>query len=231
VALGLVYVFIEWKLKESYKCFQKAFELSPGDGTIYHAYSIYLTAEKKTREAIEALQKAVELDPLSTPIRQALGEALMNHGFYDEALAQLDKALEIEPEFRSAIETKGWCYLQKKDYEKAIETFKKYQAKTGDPLKGQTGLGFAYAAYGDIKSAHECLDRIKERELRDKDVNLEMDFVIIYAGLKDHDKVFYHMARSLESGNVAFFLRTHFFADEVRKDSRFDELISKAGLE
>ncbi|MFC2103253.1 adenylate/guanylate cyclase domain-containing protein [Bacteroidota bacterium] len=231
VALGLVYVFVEWNLNASYNYFQKALKLSPGDGTIYHAYSVYLTAKRKTKEAIEVLQNATELDPLSTPIRQALGEALMNHGRYDEALEQLNNALEIEPEFRSAIETKGWCYLQKSDYKKAIKTFKEYQGKTGDSLKGQTGLGFAYAISGDLEKAHECLNKIKEREKRDKDVDLEMDYVIVYAGIKDYDKVFYHMAKSLESGNVAFFLRTHFFAKDIRKDPRFDELISKAGLE
>jgi len=58
-----------------------------------------------------------------------------------------------------------------------------------------------------------------------------MDFVIVYAGLKDYDNVFFHMAKSLEDGNVAFFLRTHYFAEDIRKDPRFDELISKAGLE
>jgi len=227
VSLGLVKIFIDWDLDGAYNSLQKALELSPGDGKNYHAYSVYLTAVGKVDEVLETMQKAIQLDPLSLPINQTLGESLLNAGKYDEAIEQLDKTLELDPNFRSAIETKGWAYLMKKDYEKGIETFKEFQKKTGDPLKGQTGLGYAYAVAGDVDKANECLQKMKKRSEKDKDVSLDMDSLVIYAGLKKYDKVFYHLSRSLDAGSVAYFLRTHIFAEEIRKDPRFDEYLKQ----
>ena len=230
VSLGLISVFVHWDLDAAYKSFQTALDLSHGDGEIYHAYYIYLTAVGRLDNAVSSMEKAVQLDPLSLPINQAFGEALMNAGKYDDAIEQLDKTLELDPNFRAAIETRGWVYLFKEEYDKAVEIFKEFQIKTGDPLKGQTGLGYAYSAAGNIDRANECIQLLKQREKRDKDVNLNMDFLVVYAGLNDLDKVFYYMGKSLDEGSALVFLRTHPFAENIRNDPRFNELLIKAGF-
>jgi TolB-like protein/Flp pilus assembly protein TadD len=229
VSLGLINIFVNWDMDAAYKSFQTALDLSPGDGEIYHAYYIYLTAVGKFDESVNTMERAVQLDPLSLPINHSFGEALNNAGRYDEAIEQLDKTLELDLNFRSAIETKGWAYLYKGENDKAIKTFKKFQKKTGDPLKGQTGLGYAYGVSGKIDKANECLQLLMQREKRDKDVNLNMDFLVIYAGLNDLDKVFYYMSKSLVEGSALVFLRTHPFGENFRKDPRFNELLIKAG--
>ena len=227
VALGLVRIFIDWDLNGAYKSLQRALELSPGDGKVYHAYSVYLTAVGKVDEALETMQKAIQLDPLSLPLNQALGGSLLNTGKYDEAIEQLDKTLELDPNFRSAIETRGWVLLLKGENEKAIETFKEYQSKIGDPLKGQTALGYAYAVSGNIDEAKKCIRKMEQRENKYKDANLNMDFAVVYTGLKDFDKAFYYLDKSFDEGAVAFFFRAHPFAKEIRKDSRFQKYLKK----
>ena len=147
-----------------------------------------------------------------------------------EAIEQLDKTLELDHNFRAAIETKGWAYLFKEEYENAIDTFKEFQKKTGDPLKGQTSLGYAYGVSGDSEKAKECLKKLSERAERDTEVNLNMDFIVIFTGLNDFDQVFYYMAKALDEGSVLMFLRTHPFAERIRKDPRFNELLIKAGF-
>jgi TolB-like protein/Tfp pilus assembly protein PilF len=229
-SLGLINIFVHWDLDAAYQSFQTAFKHSPGSGEIYHAYYIYLTAVGRIDEAVDAMEKSVQLDPLSLPINQSLGEALMNAGRYADAIEQLDRTLELDSNFRAAIETKGWAYLLKGENNNAIETLKAFQKKTGDPLKGQTGLGYAYSVTGNIDKANECLQLLKQREKRDRDVNLNMDFLVIYAGLNDLDKVFYYMSKSMDEGNVVFFIRTHPFAENIRNDPRFNELIIKAGF-
>ena len=229
-SLGLINIFVDWDLDAAYKSFQTALELSPGDGEILHAYYIYLTAVGKLDEAVNTMERAVQLDPLSLPINQSFGEALMNAGRYVDAIEQLDKTLELDFNFRAAIEMKGWAYLFKGENDKAIETLKKFQKKTGDPLKGQTGLGYTYGVSGNIDKANECLQLLKQREKRDKDVNLNMDFLVIYLGLNDLDKVFYYMGKTLDEGNASFFLRTHPFFENIRNDPRYNELLMKAGF-
>ena len=140
------------------------------------------------------------------------------------------KSVGLDSNFRAAIEAKAWVYLFKGENDKAIETFKEFQKKTGDPLKGQYGLGYAYGVAGDIDKAKECLQLLKQREKRDKDVNLNFDFLVIYLALNDLDKVFYYMGKSLDEGNAAFFLSTHPFIDNIRNDPRFNELLVRAGF-
>jgi len=220
-ALGLVHIFSHWDLEAAYNSFQRALCLAPGDSKVYHAYFTYLTAVGKLDEALKILKEAVQLDPLSLPINLALGETYINMDLLEEAIEQINKTLELDPNFRTAIEAKAWPYLLRGDYDEAITIFKEYQKKTGDELKGQGGLGYAYAVSGNIKKAKECIEKIRKREERDKDVTLNMDYIVVYAGLKDFDKVFYYLGKAMDEGNIGYFLRTHPFAKEIRKDPRF----------
>ncbi|MEE9448708.1 MAG: adenylate/guanylate cyclase domain-containing protein [Ignavibacteriaceae bacterium] len=226
-ALGLISVFVDWDLGSALQSFKRAISLSPGDAKVYHAYYVYLIAVGNLDEAIKVTQKAVQLDPLSLPINKAFGDALLNSKKYDEAIEQFDKTLELDPNFRTAIEAKAWAILLKGENDKAIETFKEYQSKTDDPLKGQTALGYAFAVSGFTDEAKKCLRKMEQREKKYKDVNLNMDYAVIYTGLKDFDKVFYYLDKSLDEGNVAFFFKAHPFAEELRKDPRFQEYFEK----
>ena len=79
-----------------------------------------------------------------------------------------------------------------------IKIFKQLYKQLDDPLKGVTGLGYAYAKIGNIEEAEKCLQKLKEREQKEKDVTLFMDFAIIYSGLKNNDKVFYYFEKAIE---------------------------------
>ena len=228
-ALGLISVFVDWDFDSALHSFKRAISLSPGDAKVYHAYYVYLIAVGNLDEAIKVTQKAVQLDPLSLPINKALGDALLNSKNYNKAIEQFDKTLELDPNFRAAIEAKGWALLLKGENEKAIEILKEYQSKTGDPLKGQTALGYAFAVSGYTDEAKKCLQKMGQRENKYKDVNLNMDYAVIYTGLKDFDKVFYYLEKSLDEGNVAFFFKVHPFAEDLRKDHRFQEYLKKIG--
>ncbi len=58
----------------------------------------------------------------------------------------------------------------------AVETFKEFQKKIGDPLKGQTGLGYAYGVSGKIDKTNECLQLILQREKKRQRCELEYGF-------------------------------------------------------
>jgi TolB-like protein/class 3 adenylate cyclase/Tfp pilus assembly protein PilF len=229
VSLGLVKIFSQWDLEGAKEAFDKALELSPGDAGVYNAYSWYLAAASKFEEAVETAQHALKLDPLSLPINNSLGDAYLNAGKYEEAIIQLDKTLELDPNFRSAIESKGWALFFLGDTENSIKTFKKYHKKTKDPLKGISGLGYVYAKTGQHDKAYEIIDKLKQRQERDKNVSLFIDFLVVYAGLNDFDNVFHYLRKSLEDGNIAFFLRIHPIGEDIRKDPRFDEIIDSFG--
>jgi len=227
VSLGLVYIFVDWNLKEALKAFRKALTLKPGDANVHHAYYVYLTAAGSLDDAVEEMQLAVQLDPLSLPINHSLADAYLCAKRYEEALEQTNKTLELDQNFRSAWETKGWAHFLLGERKNAIDSFLKFQELTGDPLKGITGLGYVYAQTGQRDKALECLQKLDERSKRDKEVSLFIDYFSIYAGLEEYDKAFYYLNKSNEEGNVGFFVKTHPVAEKLRKDPRFNEYLNK----
>jgi len=61
------------------------------------------------------------------------------------------------------------------------------------------------AKAGMLDEANECLEQLKERENRDKDVSLHMDFIMIYEALGDFDKVFYYFEKYYREETLWFF--------------------------
>ena len=196
---------------------------------MYHFYALYYVARDKFEEGVESIKKALELDPLSLIINQHYAEGLIWVGKLEESLAQIDKTLEMDPNFRPAIENKGWVYIEMGDYKNAIKTFQRFQELTGHPLRGQVGLGYAYAISGNIDKAKECLDKLSQREKIEPEVMLHMDFVVIYTALNNLDKLFYHLEKAFKQKAGVFFIKTALIFENLRKTTRYQQLMKKYG--
>jgi TolB-like protein/Tfp pilus assembly protein PilF len=229
VAIALLKLFYEWDLDGAEKSLEKARDLNPGSANVYHFFALLYVARGRYEEGIESIKKALELDPLSLIINQHYAEGLIWVGKLDESLAQLDKTLAMDPNFRPAVENKGWVYIEMGDYENAIKTFQRFQELTGHPLRGMAGLGYAYAINGDIDKANECLDKLAQREKVEPEVMLHMDYVVVYTGLNDLDKIFYYLEKALKQKSGVFFIKTAAIFNEIRKDPRFEKLMQKYG--
>lgn len=178
---------------------------------------------------LEGAEQALELDPLSLIINQHYAQGLVWLGKFKESLIQLNKTLEMDPNFRPAIENKGWVYIEMGDYENAINTFKHFQELTGHPLKGITGLGYAYAINGNIDEAKQCLNKLAQREKIEPEVMLHTDYVVIYTALNDLDKLFYHLEEALKQKSGVYFTKTAPIFKEIRKNPRYNQLMKKYG--
>jgi tetratricopeptide (TPR) repeat protein len=117
------------------------------------------------------------------------------------------------------------------EFDKAIETFTRHHKLTGHPLKGITGLGHAYGASGNIEKAQECLDKLTERAKIEPHMMLHMDFVVIYTGLREYDKMFYHLEEALKEHSGVFFIKTAAIFKEVRQDPRYNQILKKYGFD
>jgi TolB-like protein/Tfp pilus assembly protein PilF len=229
IAMALIKLFYEWDLDGAEQALERARVLNPGSANVYHFYALYYVARGKFEEGVESIKKALELDPLSLIINQHYAEGLIWVGKLEESLAQIDKTLEMDPNFRPAIENKGWVYIEMGDYKNAIKTFQRFQELTGHPLKGQVGLGYAYAISGDIEKAKECHDKLSQREKIEPEVMLHMDFVVIYTALNDLDKLFYHLEEAFKQKAGVFFIKTALIFENLRKSSRYKQLMKKYG--
>lgn len=231
ISLGVVQLFYDWDWTAAKKSFTRALELYPASADAHYTYSLYLTAMCELSEAIVESETAVKLDPLSLPLNNNLGHAYFNAGRYRDALEQFNKTLELEPNFRAAVANMGWTYFELGDINKAIETFEKFRKLTQSEYGGLAPLGFLYAAAGRIQDAQQCIKRLEQRELKEEQMALHMDFAVIYAGLKNYDKVFEYLEKAFEEklGGLIFMNSVPGWR-EVRKDSRFNLLMKRMNM-
>lgn len=222
--------FFDWQWDESYKSFMRALELNPNSAEAHLYYSYYQIAMGNLKKAILENEKALEIDPLNIQINCSLGDNYFFAGLFNEALEQYKKSLELDPTFRAAIQGLGWVYYHIDEPEKSLQQFQKAQSLSGDDLKGITPLGFVYARLGKAEEVKNCFAKLEQRSKMDSDVSLSIDYAVLYAGLKDYDKVFEYLNKAYEEklGGLVF-LRTRHWR-EIQNDPRFDELLSKMNL-
>lgn len=228
VAIGVINLFYKWNLPKAKIYFEKAIEVNPSLAEPYTYLGWYYLLIENFTKHLEYQQKAHDLNPLSIEIMMNLAQAYFVSKDYKNARAQYRRILELEPSTRSAYEGLAWIELANDNYDKAIEFFKKYRSFLTDPLKGWTGLGFAYGKGGYKEEAIQALEKLTERAKKDDSISLDVDFAIINAGLDRMDEAFRHLKNALKSrlGGILF-LQINPIWEFVRKDKRFHDIIKE----
>jgi TolB-like protein/Tfp pilus assembly protein PilF len=229
-SLGWVQFFYELDWKGAYNSYKNAIAINPDSAESHQAFGITLLVKEKYKEAIEELELAIKLDPLSQPINYSMAFVYYCAGRNDDALNQYDKVLEIDPTFKGALEGKGYLYGHMGENDKALKIFKQVYEQSEDPLTGLTGLGYIYAKSGNVEEAEKCIEKLKEREQRDKDISLFMDYAIIYSALNDFDKVLYYFEKAIDArvGTLIIFAEPAW--KPLREDPRFKKLLTKINI-
>lgn len=235
LALAMIKFFHLWDWEGTRISLEKAIELNLNSSTLNQIYGLYLATVGRLQESIERMENAVILDPLSLGLISELGIVYLFDGQYNKALELCNQVLDMDPTFRMALEIKGITQFILGNVESGLKNLLEYHRLINDPLKGLSTLGLVYALTGDLQNAKDCLDKLFQRQARDKNASLEIDFAIIYYGLKDYDKTFKYLNEAYEKHlgiicmGMVFVLRAPLFKD-IWNDRRFDELIGKIGL-
>jgi len=229
VARGYACIFYKWNPKSAYDSLQKAIQLNPALSNAYELLGLLYILTKRKEEAIEVFKEAVVKDPLSTGLNHFLSEAYFMNEQYDEAIAVADKLIEMNPEMRAAIEGKGWAIGMKGDWKKAIEYFIEVHRLTNHPLKGLAPLGFAYGITGEKEKTLEIINKVEQRQIEDPDAVVDSDLMMLWWSLRDMDKVYHYMQKTLERSMGPFNFVLEFpHMKGVDNDPRIAELIKKA---
>jgi tetratricopeptide (TPR) repeat protein len=231
-AMGLVHLFQHRDWASAYRSFQKAITLTPGSAEAHQLYSMYLKTLGDGETALAEAEAALQLDPLSSPVRLSHAEALAAVGELDAAEGRLTELIEEDPEFRAAVEALGWVRILGGDMESALEHFERLPQLAGYHFAGAAVRGYAYGKLGRTDDAHRMLALLKERAAVRDDVNLSMDFALVYEGLGDMDAVFEHLQAAADSGSggIPFVAASPYWRDaQARSDPRFGELLRRIG--
>lgn len=229
------YAFVEtwydwdWSVAEAE--FERAIALNPSYARAHHWYAWYLTIRREPDKAIARVAHARNLDPLSLIINTDVGDLFYYARRYDEAVEQQRAAVRMDPTFWPAQVNLGRAYVQKGMIEKAIESFRE-AIRLSDHHPSAVGmLGYAYAVIGMKDEAQRAIEQLKEMATS---VNVPSYLLaMVYAGLGDLDLAFEWLAIAHERRDSAwliYYLKADPWADRLRDDRRFSDLLARMDL-
>jgi TolB-like protein/Tfp pilus assembly protein PilF len=231
VSLGQVAMFYDYNKKLTLDYFQKALELNPNSSSANLWVEFYWSfMENDFDRGMTALQKAQELDPLSLIIKIRVGFNYIYKGEYNVAIDFFKKLIDEYPEFPMAYHSLMEAYGMNHMYNEAMEAGEKMIATGGKAVANIGGLGYHCAQAGRRDKALKILADLENQSKK----GYVSSFWVggIYKGLGDLDKAFewFEKAYDDRDGNLIYITAPQAFND-IRKDPRYKNLLSKMGLE
>jgi TolB-like protein/DNA-binding winged helix-turn-helix (wHTH) protein/Tfp pilus assembly protein PilF len=228
LALARVSVY-DWDWPDAEKEYRRALELNPNDAMGHGWYGEYLQAMARNEEAIVQLRQATALDPLSSNHVAHLGSAFYHVRQYDQGIREFQKALQLEPDMIYAHQGLGWVYEQKKMYREAIAEQEKAVNLTNRDAFAVASLGMVLGESGRKREAKKLLEELQERS-KQRYISPCL-IALVQLGLGNRDQAI----ESLEQGYTdrdqgMMYLKVDPHMDDVRSDSRFQDLLRRVGL-
>ncbi|MDB5073155.1 MAG: hilA 8, partial [Candidatus Eremiobacteraeota bacterium] len=107
---------------------RRALALDPTYASAHEWYGIALLGSGRGADGLHHLKAAADLDPLSVTATAWLGSAAFANRRFGDAIAYSRQALELVPQRADALMTLGAAYEARGEYDRAVETFKRYGA-------------------------------------------------------------------------------------------------------
>jgi TolB-like protein/Flp pilus assembly protein TadD len=233
-SLGYVHTIFEWEWEKARKEFLRALELNPRYGPAREWYSVWLWFMGHLEEAIAEVRHGLETDPLSVYAHVQLGCVLLSAQKFEQASQQLLQALDLVPDFSSARSFLGLAYFYQSRVEEAIREIQIAIDMSHRDQWPVAFLGVVYAAIGDRIRADEILLELKDRA-QNEYIHAYW-IAAIYAMLNEKDKAFDWLEKAFNDRNHiigASALKTYpgWFFNNLRDDSRFQDLLRRLGLD
>ena len=219
------YCFYRYDMKMARAEIETAIKLNPGAAEVHGTAAMCFLAIGEYDRALIESTLAVQLDPLNMRVKMVHTRVLSRAGRFEEAIANSKAMLQINPELRPFYATLGMNYFYIGDTEKAIQYLKEFQKRTGDPLQGQSLLGYVYSRSGKLAEATECIEKIKLRSQSEAGRFVDIELAPIYAGLGRRSDVLTHLKNAVEQ-HVGFILLNYAEQpfDQYRDDPEFRQL-------
>jgi serine/threonine-protein kinase len=164
-ALAFIKSFFDFDLKGAIPVFNKIISENPNYAPA-HVYLGNVLGNSGDHEAdLNEKRKALSIDPLSIAWNMVLGRTFYLARKYDSAFEQLQKTIRLNPRVNGAYTSLGLVFIQKKEYQKAIDAFSKLPPGPYDvESNGLAFLSYAYALKGDKIKAKELLNKIPDAD-------------------------------------------------------------------
>jgi tetratricopeptide (TPR) repeat protein len=150
--LGMLYAQ-QKRYAEAEQAFRIIVAASPEDAEAHFILASVLYQMKKQEDTEAHLRKVIELQPDSHQALNFLGYLFAETGRnLDEAHTLISRALALDPQNGAYLDSLGWVYFKKGEYEKALSELKKAVALIDDPVVYEH-LGDVYRQLNDTGAA------------------------------------------------------------------------------
>ena len=230
-AFGCVNLLFRWDFNSAESNFRKAITLEPENEEARMAFAIHNRIIGRFDQMLIQAKAAVKIAPLSLPALDGLANAYMLMRNYEEALQLYDKIIGLDPKYRAAYKGKALMYIEMKDFKNAEKAVNKYVKLIKGQNTGESQVGYLAAMMGNIEEAKKNLKLMEKKQAEQPELNLSIDFAIIYAALGDADQVFKYLNQALEKRfAIILFINTIQPLAQFRDDPRYLELVEIIGF-
>ena len=215
----------DWLTAE--KEFRRALQLNPHYPTAHQWYAEYLSWQGRFDEAFAESELARQLDPLSLIIATDLATTLYYSRQYDRAIKQCRTVLEMDPMFDHARVFLIRSYVQRHEFEKALDELKKSSDKNS--AWSWAVKTYIYGQWGRTEEAHYAFHQFEQLSPKSP----PYDNTSIYAYTRAERKA--DVIRLLEKGrsehsNVVLSTKVDPIYDWLRDDVRFQRFLKEMNL-
>jgi tetratricopeptide (TPR) repeat protein len=139
---------------------QKALAKSPDDAGLNSELALIYYGQDRVDASIKVMQKMLDIDPRDAQALNFIGYTWAEQGVrLDEAESYIRRALEINPDSGAFMDSLGWVFFQRGDYQSAMKWLQKALAAIGPDPEVLEHAGDCYRAMGDQKQARENYEK------------------------------------------------------------------------
>ena len=215
-----------WKydFKKALNLYSKAIELNPNYPFSYYYLAYINLGLHKYEDTFANINKAISLDPLNETFKTMKPMFLSFSNRNEEAINICMEMLEEEPGKNTTLFILGLVYSNMKEYEKALNTLSKRSVGHNTNFL----MAFNYAKTGQKEKARQILDYLLQ--LSDDRAPPSTQFVIVYLGLEEYENAFAWIQKGLEMNDIWYIWLEQSWADPIKNDPRFIEIMDSINL-
>jgi Flp pilus assembly protein TadD len=156
--------------KDAVTLLARALDVRPQDESLLYALGTAYERQGDVDNAIHCMRKLLEANPRHAPAMNFIGYVLAERGReLEEAEDLVLQALALRPDEASFLDSLGWLYYRRGDYERAVSVLERATALAPDEPVINDHLGDAYMAVSKKMKAVDAFQRALEalRQLSD----------------------------------------------------------------
>ncbi|MCH7891295.1 MAG: tetratricopeptide repeat protein [Gemmatimonadetes bacterium] len=230
--LGYAYLYFDWDWAAAERELLTALELNPNSAEARLAYGAYFASQGQLDEAVNQVLRAKEIDPKSIGVYVSGPGSQFTFLMarrYAESIEEGRRAVDLAPENSFAHGHLGLALVQNGVFGEGIAELEEATGLEDAPML-KAFLAYGYAEAGRESDARALLSEVEE--ISRERYTCAYEIAVVHLSLGDEDAAIEWLDKAFEDRAACIqLLNVDPRLDNLRDDSRFQELLDRVGFE